>query len=233
MNLDNFNYTPEGLGNIFDHTLLKPYAKREDFVKLCDESKLYGFKMVAINPAATELCSELLKGSKVLVGAAIGFPLGQNTIETKVFETKDAIEKGAGEIDYVINIGKLKEGNLDYIEREMSQIVEIVRSSNLTSKVIFENCYLTEDEKLALCKIALRVGPNFIKTSTGFGTSGATLEDVKLMKDMVGDKIKVKAAGGIRDLKATIDMVRAGAERIGTSAGVKIIEEYKELLKKA
>jgi len=115
----------------------------------------------------------------------------------------------------------------------MSQIVEIVRSSNLTSKVIFENCYLTEDEKLALCKIALRVGPNFIKTSTGFGTSGATLEDVKLMKDMVGDKIKVKAAGGIRDLKATIDMVRAGAERIGTSAGVKIIEEYKELLKKA
>jgi len=117
MNLDNFNYTPEGLGNIFDHTLLKPYAKREDFVKLCDESKLYGFKMVAINPAATELCSELLKGSKVLVGAAIGFPLGQNTIETKVFETKDAIEKGAGEIDYVINIGKLKEGNLDYIER--------------------------------------------------------------------------------------------------------------------
>ncbi|HEY5562968.1 MAG TPA: deoxyribose-phosphate aldolase [Clostridiaceae bacterium] len=233
MNLNNFNYTPEGLANIFDQTLLKPYAMRDDFVKLCAESKIYGFKMVAINPAATELCSELLRGSNVAVGAAIGFPLGQNTIETKVFEAKDAIEKGAGEIDYVINISKLKDGNLEYIEREMYQIVKLVRSSNLISKVIFENCYLTEMEKIALCRIALKVGPNFIKTSTGFGTSGATIEDVKLMKDIVGDKIKVKAAGGIRDLKATIDMVRAGAKRIGTSAGVNIIEEYKELLKKA
>lgn len=218
------------LAGLVDHTQLKPYVKNEDFKKLCDEAMEYEFKMVAINPAVTELCKEYLKGSKVHVGAAIGFPLGQTTLDCKVFETKDAIEKGADEIDYVINIVELKNGNLDYIEKEMTEIVKACRENNVISKVIFENCYLTNEEKIQLCKIALKVKPDFIKTSTGFGTSGATVEDVKLMKSVVGDKVKVKAAGGIRDLETALKMVEAGAERLGTSSGVKIIEDYKKFL---
>jgi deoxyribose-phosphate aldolase len=158
--------------------------------------------------------------------AAIGFPLGQTTIASKVFETVDAIQNGADEIDYVINITELKDGNYDYIREEMRQIVAECRKANVISKVIFENCYLTQEEKEILCKIALEVKPDFIKTSTGFGTGGATLDDVKLMKSIVGDAVKVKAAGGVRDLETCMAMVEAGAERIGTSAAVKITEEF-------
>lgn len=222
--------TPAELAQMFDQTLLKPYVSNEDFRKFCDESMQYGFKMVAINSSATKLCKEYLKGSGVLVGAAVGFPLGQTTVETKVFETKNAIENGADEIDYVINMVELKNRNLVYIEEEMRQIVEECRQCKVTSKVIFENCYLTEEEKRILCSIAVQVGPDFVKTSTGFGEWGAKVEDVKLMKDLVGDRIKVKAAGGVRDLTTTLEMIRAGAERIGTSAGVRIIEEYKAML---
>ena len=222
--------SPAELANMIDQTLLKQYVSNEEFKKLCLESKEFGFKMVAINPAVTKLCKEYLKGSKVLIGAAIGFPLGQNSIETKVFETKNAIENGADEIDYVINIVELKNRNLSYIEKEMKQIVEVCKNNKVTSKVIFENCYLTEEEKTILCTIALSVGPDYIKTSTGFGEWGAKVEDVRLMKKLVGNKIKVKAAGGIRDLEAMLDMINAGAERIGTSAGVRIIEEYSQIL---
>lgn len=210
----------------FDHTCLKPYATRKDMAKLCEEAKKYDFMMVAINSTQTKLCKELLKGTDIHVGAAISFPLGQTTIETKVFETKDAIANGADEIDYVINIIELKEKNYDYIKEEMTQIVDVCRKHNVISKVIFENCYLTDEEKIKLCEIALEVKPDFIKTSTGFGTGGATVEDVKLMKSIVKDTVKVKAAGGIRDLDTCLKMIESGAERIGTSSAIKITEAY-------
>lgn len=216
--------TVEQLANMIDHTNLKAFADDAAFEKLCDEAKKYNFKMVAINPAQTVRCKKKLEGSPVHVGAAIGFPLGQTTLECKIFETKDAIEKGADEIDYVINVAELKNKNYDYIKKEMEEIVKICREAGKTSKVIFENCYLTDDEKRKVAEIAKEVKPDFIKTSTGFGTGGATVEDVKLMKSVVGDE--VKAAGGIRDLKTALAMIEAGAERLGTSAGVAIVEEY-------
>lgn len=218
--------TVEQLANMIDHTNLKAFADDAAFEKLCDEAKKYNFKMVAINPAQTVRCKKKLEGSPVHVGAAIGFPLGQTTLECKIFETKDAIEKGADEIDYVINVAELKNKNYDYIKKEMEEIVKICREAGKTSKVIFENCYLTDDEKRKVAEIAKEVKPDFIKTSTGFGTDGATVEDVKLMKSVVGDEVKVKAAGGIRDLKTALAMIEAGAERLGTSAGVAIVEEY-------
>ena len=218
--------TVEQLANMIDHTNLKAFADDAAFEKLCDEAKKYNFKMVAINPAQTVRCKKKLEGSPVHVGAAIGFPLGQKTLECKIFETKDAIEKGADEIDYVINVAELKNKNYDYIKKEMEEIVKICREAGKTSKVIFENCYLTDDEKRKVAEIAKEVKPDFIKTSTGFGTGGATVEDVKLMKSVVGDEVKVKAAGGIRDLKTALAMIEAGAERLGTSAGVAIVEEY-------
>lgn len=217
----------EQLANMVDHTNLKAFADDAAFQKLCDEARKYNFKMVAINPAQTVRCKKKLEGSPVHVGAAIGFPLGQTTLECKIFETKDAIEKGADEIDYVINVAELKNKNYDYIKKEMEEIVKICKDAGKTSKVIFENCYLTDDEKRKVAEIAKEVKPDFIKTSTGFGTGGATVEDVKLMKSVVGDEVKVKAAGGIRDLKTALAMIEAGAERLGTSAGVVIVEEYK------
>ena len=218
--------TVEQLANMVDHTNLKAFADDAAFTKLCDEARKYNFKMVAINPAQTVRCKEKLKDSLVHVGAAIGFPLGQTTLECKIFETKDAIKKGADEIDYVINVAELKNKNYDYIKKEMEEIVKICKEAGKISKVIFENCYLTDDEKVKVAEIAKEVKPDFIKTSTGFGTGGATVADVKLMKSVVGDEVKVKAAGGIRDLKTALAMIEAGAERLGTSAGVAIVEEY-------
>ena len=220
--------TKEELCRLFDHTFLKAYAQRADFEKLCNEAKEYGFAMVAINSAPVALCKEFLKGTDVHVGAAIGFPLGQTDIKTKCFETKNAIEDGADEIDYVLNVGKLKDGDLAYIREEMEAIVGICRQNGVLVKVIFENCYLTKDEIVAAAKIAKQVKPDFIKTSTGFGTGGATVEDVKLMKETVGNEVKVKAAGGIRNWSACKAMIEAGAERIGTSASLQILKEFLE-----
>ena len=219
--------TPQALAQMIDQTLLKPYATLPQFESFCKEAHEYNFKMVAINSAMTRICKEFLKNSPVLVGAAIGFPLGQTTIADKVFETRNAILEGADEIDYVVNLVALKSGDLALVEREMQEIVEVCRRYNRTSKVIYENCYLTDDEKKTLCEIALKVQPDFIKTSTGFGTGSATVEDVRLMKQMVGDKIGIKAAGGMRTLEDVLRMIEAGATRIGTSAGVKIVDELK------
>ena len=225
--------TEEELAGMIDHTNLKAFADDAAFEKLCHEAMKYHFKMVAINPAQISRCKEKLKGSPVHVGAAIGFPLGQTTLECKIFETKDAIERGADEIDYVINVAELKNHNYCHIEREMEAIVRVCRKENIISKVIFENCYLTDEEKKKTAEIARRIKPDFIKTSTGFGTGGATPEDVALMKSIVGDDVKVKAAGGIRDLKTALAMIDAGAERLGTSAGVEIIEEYRKQYQEA
>lgn len=222
------NITREELAGMFDHTLLKPFATEEDFQKLCREADENHFAMVAINSYPVKMCRRLLKDSPVHVGAAISFPLGQTTIETKVFEVQKAIEDGADEIDYVINIGELKSGNLDYIEEEMTRIVAVCRENNVLSKVIFENCYLTKEEIKSAALIAKKVRPDFIKTSTGFGTGGATLEDVRLMKETVGDLVQVKAAGGIRDWQTARQMIDAGATRIGTSSSFAILKGFDE-----
>ena len=217
--------TPPELAAYFDHTQLRAYAQRKDFETLCAEAKQYGFAMVAINPAPVALCKELLAGTSIHVGAAVGFPLGQNTIDVKKFETEDAISHGADEIDYVINITQLKEKNYDYLAREMDEIVRQCRGAHVVSKVIFENCYLTDAEKRSLCSIAREVRPDYIKTSTGFGTGGATFEDVALMKKCVGDGVKIKAAGGIRTLDTALRMIDLGVSRIGSTASVGIVEE--------
>lgn len=220
--------TKEELASMFDHTFLMAYASRDDFIKLCDEAKDIGAAMVAINSEPVKLCKELLKGTSIHVGAAISFPLGQTTLDIKLAETKQAIDDGADEIDYVINIGKAKMHDWDYIEKEMKSIVQICHQNNRICKVIFENCYLTKDEIKHIALIAKQVKPDYIKTSTGFGTSGATVEDVRLMKETVGDEVKVKAAGGIRDWKTCRAMIEAGASRIGTSSSLKILEEFEE-----
>lgn len=219
--------TAKEFARYFDHTLLRANATEADFRAYCADCAAYGFAMAAVNPAPVALCKQLLRGTAVHVGAAVGFPLGQNTIETKRFEAQDAIANGADEIDYVVNLTRLKAGDLDYVAREMDAIVSVCREKGVISKVIFENCYLTHEEKLTLCAVAREVRPDYVKTSTGFGTGGATLSDVKLMKEMVGDAVKVKAAGGIRDLDTCFAMAAAGAERIGTSASIAITEEFK------
>ena len=186
------------LANYFDHTFLKPYATEADLTKLCNEAKEIGAAMVAINTTWTKFCKEQLKGTNVHVGAAISFPLGQAGLASKIAETKIAIEDGADEIDYVIDIGQAKMHHWDYIKEEIKQVA----------------------------LIAKEVKPDFIKTSTGFGTGGATLEDVKLMVETVEGQVKVKAAGGIRDWATCKAMIDAGAQRIGTSSSLKILEEF-------
>jgi deoxyribose-phosphate aldolase len=220
------NITKEQLAQMIDHTNLKAFSEDAAFKKLCDEAKEYGFKAIAINGAQIERCKKYLGDSPVHIGATVGFPLGQMTIESKVFETEDAIRKGAHEIDYVLNVAELKNGNKDYIESEMRQITQACHAHGVICKVIFENCYLTDDEKKTAAEIALVAGPDFIKTSTGFGTGGATVEDVRLMKSVVGDAVKVKAAGGIRDFETAAAMIEAGAERLGTSAGVELMKYF-------
>lgn len=217
-------WTPKTLAAIIDHTFLKPYGPPADIERLCQEARAYGFAMVAVNPAEVERCVALLHGTNVRVGAAIGFPLGQNTSAVKAFETQDAIAKGAGEIDMVINIRALQAGQLEVVRREIETLAELCREADATSKVILETCYLTDDEKRTVCELAVQAGVDFVKTSTGFGTAGATIKDVQLMRAVVGPEMGVKAAGGIRTLEDALAMIQAGATRLGTSSGVEIIE---------
>lgn len=219
----------EILASYFDHTCLKAYATNEDLIRLCKEAKTLGAAMVAINSEWVAFCKEQLKGTSVHVGAAIGFPLGQCGLPTKLFETKYAIEQGADEIDYVINISKAKMHDWDYLKDEMTKIVTICKENNVISKVIFENCYLDKDEIKQLALIAKDVKPDFIKTSTGFGTGGATLEDVKLMLDTVDGEVNVKAAGGIRDYQMAKALIDLGVKRIGTSSSLKILAEFEQV----
>jgi deoxyribose-phosphate aldolase len=226
-------WTLDDLARLIDHTNLHADATEADMARLCDEAKRYHFKMVAINQVQSRFCSEQLAGTDIDTGAAIAFPLGQTSIAAKVYETRDALANGANEIDYVVNVTEVKQGNWDYVTDEMRQIVAVCNEAGVPSKVIFENCYLTCDEKIRLCEIAREVRPTFVKTSTGFGTGGATVEDVALMHEHVGDEVLVKAAGGIRNADSFLDMVRAGARRIGTSAGVAIIEELAARMEQA
>lgn len=225
------NLSVKQLAGMIDHTFLKPFGTAENIEKLCAEARKYEFAMVAINPAEVETCVKLLEGSPVRVGAAIGFPLGQTTTECKAFETRDAIAKGATEIDTVINVRALQKGRLDIVKKEIEEMVAICRPAGVICKVILETCYLSDAEKETVCRIAKEAGVDFVKTSTGFGTAGATVEDVTLMRRVVGPEIGVKAAGGIRDLNTALAMIKAGATRIGTSSGVTIVEAYKSAIK--
>lgn len=218
--------TKQELAKYFDHTFLKAYATEDDLRKLCKEAKEIGSAMVAINTEWTSFCKEELKGTGIHVGAAISFPLGQTGLKSKLDECQNAIDAGADEIDYVINVGRAKMHDWNFIQNEMEQMVEVCRKGNVLIKVIFENCYLEKEEIKKLAEIAKEVKPDYIKTSTGFGTGGATLEDVKLMVETVKGQVKVKAAGGIRDWSTCKAMIEAGAQRIGTSSSLKILEEF-------
>lgn len=220
--------TLEEITQYIDHTLLKPYASKEAMQAFCNEAKELKVKMVAINSYYTKFCKELLKDTTIHVGAAISFPLGQTTIAVKAFETIEAIKDGADEIDYVLNLAKVKDGDFTYIKEEMETIVKICCEAGIISKVIFENCYLTKDEIRKCAQIAKEVKPDFIKTSTGFGPGGALIEDVKIMLETVDGVCKVKAAGGIRDYKTFNEFINLGVERIGTSSTKTIIKEFKE-----
>lgn len=220
--------TRSELAKYIDHTVLKADADSEALRKLCAEAREYSFASVCVNPVRVREAKALLEGSGVAVCTVVGFPLGQNTVKVKGFEALEAIENGASEIDYVLNVAKVKDGDWDYIRHEMAALTAICHSYDAHVKVIFENCYLTKDEIAKCAAIAKEVRPDFIKTSTGFGTGGAVVEDVKLMKDTVGGEVKVKAAGGIRDLDTALAMIGAGAERLGCSAGIKLIEALEE-----
>lgn len=213
------------LSKMIDHTLLKQDATRIDIEKLCEEAKQFEMKSVCVNPTWVKFAKEKLKGSQVLVCTVIGFPLGATTTDVKVFETKNAIENGADEIDMVINIGALKNNEYDIVLEDIQKVVEAAQ--NKTVKVIIETALLTDEEKIKACELAKRAGAHFVKTSTGFAKSGATVEDVLLMRQTVGKELGVKASGGVRSLEDMKKMIEAGATRIGTSSGVQIMKGLK------
>lgn len=209
-----------------DHTLLKADAHKDSIVKLCEEAMEYEFATVCINPYYVSLCSKLLKNSNVKVATVIGFPLGANTSQVKAFETKDAIKNGAREIDMVINIGALKNKEYDRVLEDIEEVVKAAKDGAIV-KVIIETALLTDEEKIKACELSKKAGADYVKTSTGFSTAGATISDVKLMKSVVGQDMGVKASGGIRDFETAKAMIEAGANRLGTSSGIKIIEDSK------
>lgn len=211
-----------GLNKYIDHTILKATASSSDIQKLCEEAIEHEFYSVCVNGCYVADAKHLLQGTDVKVAAVVGFPLGAMTTASKVFEAKEAIENGASEIDMVINVAKLKDGEFDYVENEIRLIKEAIGDNVL--KVIIETCYLTDEEKVKACELSLVAKADFVKTSTGFGTGGATYEDVKLMKSVVGDNAKVKASGGVRDKETAQKYVDLGAERLGTSSGIEIVK---------
>lgn len=211
------------INKYFDHTILKPDARKEDVIKICKEAIDYKFKSVCVNSSFAKLVKKELEGSGVDLTIVVGFPLGAMSTEAKEFETKYAVDNGADEIDMVINISALKDENYAYLEEEIRRLKEICGLKIL--KVIIETCLLTDDEKIKACQIAKKAGADFVKTSTGFSTGGAKVEDVRLMIKTVGDDMGVKASGGIRTLEDVKKFVEAGASRIGASASVQIMEE--------
>ena len=210
------------LNKYIDHTLLKPDASQEQIETLIEEAKKYDFASVCVNPTWVSFAAQALKATDVKVCTVIGFPLGANTPELKAFETNDAIQNGANEVDTVINIGALKSRNFDLVERDIRAVVEAAKGTLV--KVIIETCLLTDDEKVRACQIAQKAGADFVKTSTGFSTGGATVADVALMRKTVGPDMGVKASGGARSYEDALAFIKAGATRIGASSGVAIME---------
>ena len=211
-----------GVNKLIDHTLLKPEATTDDVKNLCREARENNFASVCINPSHVPLCYELLRGSSVKVCTVIGFPLGATCTKTKVFEATEAVENGADEVDMVINIGAAKSSDWDYVKKDIESVALAVAGRALL-KVIIESCLLTDEEKVRVCAICKMVGVDFVKTSTGFSTGGATVEDVRLMRKVVGSEIGIKASGGVRDAATAKEMIAAGANRLGTSSGVAIV----------
>lgn len=213
---------PSGLARYIDHTLLKQDATKEQVIKLCEEAKQYQFASVCVNPSYVPLCASLLKGTPVKVCCVVGFPLGATTPEAKSKETAECLKNGAEEIDMVANVGAIKSGDWELVKRDIEEVVATCRGKALV-KVIIEACLLTDEEKVKVCTVAKLAGADFVKTSTGFSTGGATVEDVRLMRRVVGPDMGVKASGGVRTLADATAMIEAGANRIGTSNGVQIV----------
>ncbi len=224
---DRFTINRETVAAAIDHTLLKPDAVGADIIRLCDEALAYRFAAVCINPVFVPLAAVRLAGSAVRVCTVAGFPLGANTTETKAGEAGLAVRQGAAEIDMVLPIGALKEGKYDLVHRDITEVVCAVQETNPDAivKVIIETCLLTDGEKVRACKIAEAAGARFVKTSTGFGGGGAAAADVTLMRKAVSPAVGVKASGGIRSAAQAVELIRAGASRLGTSSGIRIIEE--------
>ena len=215
------------IAKYIDHTVLKATTTSKEVEKLCLEAKEYGFYSVCVNGCFVKECKELLKDSDVKIAAVVGFPLGAMTKTAKVFEAREAIANGANEIDMVINVGKLLEGDSKYVEDEIREIKEAIGKNVL--KVIIETCYLNEEQKMLACELSLKANADFVKTSTGFGTAGATFEDVILMKKMVGDNAGVKASGGVKSYETAEKYIELGATRLGTSSGIDIIKGAKNI----
>lgn len=207
---------------LIDHTLLKPDATKEEIKKLCQEASQYDFASVCVNPGWVSYCKEQLKGTRVNVCTVIGFPLGATSTQAKVLETTAALLDGCDEFDMVINIGKLKDGEYEYVEDEIAKLKKVV--GNHVLKVIIETCLLSDEEKVKACQLAKKAGADFVKTSTGFSKGGATVHDVSLMRETVGPEMGVKASGGVKTKEELLDMVKAGANRIGTSHGIDLVK---------
>jgi deoxyribose-phosphate aldolase len=218
----------EQLAGMIDHTLLKPTATKKDIMRLCREAKKYRFAAVCVNPTYVSLAAKLLKNTDVKVCTVIGFPLGATTTEVKAFETENAIKNGAQEVDMVINIGMLKSGNYGFVKRDIEAVVKA--AGDAITKVIIETCYLSDKEKVKVCMLAKKAGADYVKSSTGFGSRGATIADVRLMRKIVGKKMGVKAAGGIRTFEDAVAMIEAGATRIGTSHAMSIMAKAKKII---
>lgn len=216
----------QDLAAMIDHTILKPEATEAEVVKLCNEAIEYKFASVCINPSMVKTAASVLEGSEVKVCTVIGFPLGATTTEVKAFETENTIKNGANEVDMVINVGKLKERNLEYVKNDIKAVVDAAKGKALT-KVIIETCLLTDEEKVIACKLSKEAGADFVKTSTGFSTGGATAADIKLMRETVGKELGVKASGGVRSREDALLMIENGATRIGASASIAICEGKK------
>lgn len=219
MNLD---LSPKAMAKYIDHTILKPDASLAQVKKVCDEAKEYNFASVCVNTGYVKFVAEQLAGTDVKPCVVVGFPLGACTTEAKAFEAKDAIEKGAKEVDMVINVGAIKSNDWDLVAKDIAALVDTCKGKALL-KVILETCLLTDDEKVKACQICKKVGADFVKTSTGFSTGGATVEDVKLMRETVGPEMGVKASGGVRTYEDAVAMIKAGASRLGASSGVAIV----------
>jgi deoxyribose-phosphate aldolase len=219
------NLYPREIARLIDHTLLKPDATRAQIEALCREAREHGFATVCVNPTWVPLCADLLRGSETRVCTVVGFPLGATLPEVKAYESARVVEEGACEVDMVMNVGALKSGDYRFVERDVAGVVSASHRGGALVKVIIETALLSDDEKVKACVIVRAAGAEFVKTSTGFASSGATPEDVALMRRVVGPDVGVKAAGGVKDLKSAQAMLQAGADRIGASVGVKIIQE--------
>ena len=210
---------------LIDHTVLRPDATKAEVLRLCEEAKAHGFTVIFVPPCYIDEAVAAVAGSGIRVGIPIGFPLGGHSTRTKVTEAVEAVQRGATVLDMVLNISRLKSGDHDYVRTDIAEVVK--STEGVEHKVILETCYLTHQEKCTACHLIVEAGGDYVKTSTGFGAAGATVEDVRLLREVVAGRIKVKASGGIRDWKTTLAMLEAGADRIGTSAGLKIIGEWR------